>query len=46
MQQEAEALGENQDRGETWASLAIQNLLAVLAKRTTISRYPEVGHGT
>lgn len=46
MQQQAEAPGENQDRGETWASLAIQNLLAVLAKRTTISRYPEVGHGT
>lgn len=30
VQQEAEALGENQDRGEAFASLAIQNLLAVL----------------
>ena len=30
MQQEAEALGENQDRGEALAALAIQNLLAVL----------------
>lgn len=30
MQQRAEALGENQDRGEALASLAIPNLLAVL----------------